>query len=63
MKAVLTCNFSILLSIEEVVEEHTSVRQVQLAHEQPLLGTLDECFQLYTQDERVSKSHTGRTGE
>jgi hypothetical protein len=47
---------SLLSSAEDVVEEHTSVRQVQLAHEQPILGTLDECFQLYTQDERVIKS-------
>jgi len=44
---------SVLSSADDVIEEHASVRQVQLAHEQPILGTLDECFQLYTQDERV----------
>lgn len=39
---------------DDVIEEHASVRQVQLAYEQPILGTLDECFQLYTQDERLN---------
>jgi len=40
--------------VDDTIEEHASVRQVKLAHQQPVLGTLDECFQLYTQEERVS---------
>ena len=40
-------------SAEDIVEEHASVQQVKLAHQQPILGTLDECFRLYTQEEQV----------
>ena len=47
---------SMIQSGDELTEEHESVRQVKLAHQQPLLGTLDECFQLYTQEERVCVS-------
>jgi hypothetical protein len=40
---------------DELTEEHESVQQVKLANQQPLLGTLDECLQLYMQEERVSR--------
>ena len=45
-------------SAEDVVEEHASVQQVKLAHQQPILGTLDECFRLYTQEEQVYLSYS-----
>ena len=43
-------------NVEDVIEEHASVQQVKLAHQQPILGTLDECFRLYTQEEQVGLS-------
>ena len=46
--------FSMIGSAEDVIEEHASVQQVKLAHQQPILGTLDECFRLYTQEEQVT---------
>ena len=44
---------SMIGNLEDVIEEHASVQQVKLAHQQPILGTLDECFRLYTQEEQV----------
>ena len=40
-------------TVEDNVEEHASVQQVDMAYQQPVLGTLDECFTLYTQEEKV----------
>ena len=37
----------------ETIEEDESVRRIRNAHHQTSLGTLDECFQDYTQEERV----------
>jgi len=49
----LSTNFSLIASDVDVVEEHESVRQVRLAQQQPSIGTLDDCFQVYTQKEQV----------
>lgn len=38
---------------DDSVEEHASVQQVQMAYQQPVIGTLNECFNLYTQEEKV----------
>ena len=48
-----------IASSDDVVEEHASVQQVRLAHQQPVLGTLDECFRLYTQEEKVPEGQWG----
>lgn len=37
----------------DAVEEHETVKQVQAQGEAGDLFTLDECFQLYTQEEHV----------
>ncbi|ELU02243.1 hypothetical protein CAPTEDRAFT_227854 [Capitella teleta] len=42
---------------DEQTEEHESVSQVKLANQQPLLGTLDECLQLYMQEERLGSDN------
>jgi len=39
--------------ITDYVIEHESVQQVKIAPQQSQLSTLDECFQIYTKDERV----------
>lgn len=48
--------FSLFGSIqEEVVKDAESVRNQQQQHLQQHSCTLDECFQLYTKEEQVSK--------
>ncbi len=53
---------SMIGSAEDVIEEHASVQQVKLAHQQPILGTLDECFRLYTQEEQVGVTPSASSG-
>jgi len=40
----------------ESIEDDESVKQVKVAQQQTIIGTLDECFQVYTQEERVGYS-------
>ena len=39
--------------VGDSVEQHESVQEVKSAIHQPPFCTLDDCFQLYTRDERV----------
>jgi len=38
---------------DDHVEQHDSIQEVKSAIQQPPYCTLDDCFQLYTRDERV----------
>ena len=40
--------------VTDTVEEHESVREVKSAVQQPSFCTLEDCFQVYTRDERVT---------
>lgn len=40
-------------SVADDVVEHETVEQVKIAPQQSPVGTLDECFQIYTQEERL----------
>ena len=46
--------YSVLGHVQDVVEEHSSVKQVKQSQMQPVISSLDECFNLYTKEEQVS---------
>lgn len=46
-------NATLPMSINESVEDHETVRQMKSSLNQSSLGTLDECFQVYTQEEQL----------
>jgi len=37
----------------DVIEDDVSVDRVKVAQQETIVGTLDECFEVYTQEERV----------
>ena len=41
------------------MEEHSSVKQASQQSQKPVVGTLDECFTTYTQEERVGSPVCG----
>jgi len=50
----VVCAGSYEAHVTDAVEEHESVREVKSAVQQPSFCTLEDCFQVYTRDERVT---------
>ena len=50
----LVCVCSYEAHVSDQVEQHDSIQEVKSAIQQPPYCTLEDCFQLYTRDERVS---------
>lgn len=52
----MVCVGSVICDDGERIAEHSSVASVRAVAQQPIKVSLEECFQLYTQEEKVRVS-------